>query len=94
MREERTRDHWKSLSGPRINDELCTRSRSVESAAKYEELLGTIEKTVVDGRGRIYIPKSIRNRLKIGAGDRLLIVPTNDRLEIRKLKSRERKLER
>ena len=89
----RRQDRWKS--GPRINNELSptTESRSEELLGRYEKLLETIEKTVVDDRGRIYIPKSIRNRLKIRIGDKLLIVPNDDYLVIRKMKSlKERKL--
>ena len=94
MREMRKRDHWKS--GPRTNNELSltTESRSEELPARYEELLETIEKTIVDDRGRIYIPKNIRNRLKIRLGDKLLIIPGDDHLVIRKMKNlKERKLE-
>jgi len=49
---------------------------------EIEELLEKITKTVIDDRGRVYIPKSIRRELAIKEGDKLFIEVVDGYLKI------------
>jgi AbrB family looped-hinge helix DNA binding protein len=53
-----------------------------ENNLDSEEIFEKTTKTIVDDRGRIYIPKNIRRQLGIKEGDKLLIVLVDDCLEI------------
>jgi len=50
--------------------------------SKIEEFLDKITKTVVDDRGRIYIPKKIRRQLAIKEEDELFIELVDNYLKI------------
>ncbi len=50
--------------------------------ARSRYLSGTVATVTVDGKGRIYIPKDIRDKLGIKSGDEVKLVVEGDRLVI------------
>jgi len=50
--------------------------------SNFEEILEKITKTVIDDKGRIYIPKKIRRQLAIKEGDKLFIEIVDGYLKI------------
>ncbi len=47
-----------------------------------EEILSKFAKTMVDDRGRVYIPKTFRERLTIKEGDEVYIKLEEDHLKV------------
>ena len=67
------------------------RSLRKGNSLKSEEIFDKTLKTVVDDRGRIYIPRNIRRQLGIKEGDKLLIFIADEYLEIYTRKAYEMK---
>jgi len=49
-----------------------------EDTNKFATFLKNLMKTTIDERGRIYIPKTIRQKLSIKSGDQLFLLMEND----------------
>jgi AbrB family looped-hinge helix DNA binding protein len=65
-----------------------------ESLTHAIKMLESLFKTSLDDRGRIYLPKEVRDRLSIREGDKIYIKVENNRLVLYTTKMTEKELEK
>ena len=78
------------LNNPNLPTGDSTFEYTPEMAAQYKKCRDKIEYfasnffyiTTLDDRGRIYLPKKIRNKLKVKAGERVYIYLNKDNVTI------------
>lgn len=63
-----------------------------EDVSRIIGMLEEFFKTTLDGRGRIYLPKEVRDSLSIREGDKIYIKVGNNRLALYTTKMIEKKL--